>query len=311
MDETGKIAVMIDTNNDLDFKDEHPFYPESANFGHAMRNYSKITKVSYEIFSEGKVELRRLPMIVKHVADQPLNRDYLYSIPQYAQTILRHDGRDYELAIRRGFSAPDYESPEIVLLNKSDSIKKYNFFDGIGKGELLSVGTSPNQVTYRNKGVDPDHKTLQLEIVEEDKKLYSTQIGYHFKPLESKEFATGKMIRTSDYIDKYIFIDFWGTWCKPCVEELPDLQKTYQAINKNKIEFISIACLDSPVKLSGFLNKNPLPWTQILSDSTNKLVETYGVQGFPFNLIIGPDGKIVARNLHNKDLKKKLVELGE
>ncbi len=311
IDETGKVAVMIDTNNDLDFKDEHPFYPETANFGPSMRNYSKITNVSYEIFSEGKVELRRLPLIVKHVPGQPENRDYIYSIPQYAQTSLKHNGQIYDLAIRRGFNAPDYESPEIVLINKADSVKKYNFFDGIGKGELLSVGTSPGQITYRNKGVDPNHKTLQLEVVGTNKNLYSTQVGYQFKPFESKEFNTGKRIKTSDYRDKYIFVDFWGTWCKPCVEELPDLQKTYQMINKKKIEFISIACLDPPARLLKFLKSNPLPWTQIISDSTNKLVEIYDVQGFPFNLIIGPDGKIVARNLHKADLRKKLLELGE
>ncbi|GLU51324.1 peroxiredoxin family protein [Dyadobacter frigoris] len=311
IDETGKVAVMIDTNNDLDFKDEHPFYPETANFGPAMRNYSKITNVSYEIFSEGKIELRRLPMIVKHVPGQPENRDYVYSIPQYAQTILKHDGRVYELAVRRGFSAPDYETPEIVLINKVDSVKKYGFFDGIGKKELLSVGDLSSQVTYRNKGVNPNHNTLQLEVIRNDKKQYSTQVGYLFKPFESKEFQTGKIIKTSDYKGKYIFVDFWGTWCKPCVEELPDLQKTYQIINKKKIEFISIACLDSPARLSKFLKSNPLSWTQIISDSTNKLVEIYDIQGFPYNLIISPDGKIVARNLHNEELKKKLLELGK
>ncbi|MCF0054963.1 peroxiredoxin [Dyadobacter sp. CY356] len=310
LDESGKVAVMIDTNNNLDFEDENPFYPESARFGPAMRNISNITKVSYETFREGKTQKKQLPLVVKYLPDQPENRNYVYSIPQYAQTILKHEGRVYELAVRRGFDAPNYEAPEIVIINKEDSIKKYSFFDGIGKGELLSLNETSNTANFRNLGVDPDHRTLLLEIVKNDKKQSSKQVGYLFKPFESKEFQTGKILRISDYKGKYVFIDFWGTWCKPCVEELPDLQNTYKTVNKKNIEFISIACLDSPEKLSDYLKKHPLPWPQILSDKTNKLMETYDVQGFPFNLIIGPDGKIVARNLHNDALKKKLAELG-
>jgi len=136
------------------------------------------------------------------------------------------------------------------------------------------------------------------------------QVGYPFQPFKTKLFNSEVPISSLDYKGRYLFIDFWGTWCKPCVQELPDLQRIYEGIDKSKVAFISIAGNDTPASLSRFLKKRPLAWPQILSDSTNKLIETYHITSFPTNVLVGPDGKVVAKDVHGSALEQKLAELG-
>lgn len=138
---------------------------------------------------------------------------------------------------------------------------------------------------------------------------YSLQAGYRFKPFETTEFVSKKPIRLSDFKGKYVLIDFWGTWCKGCVEELPSLPEIYKNVDKNKVEFIGIAGEQSPTQLTKFLQKRPLPWPQIVSDSSNRLIETYNISAYPTNVLVGPDGRVVAKNLHGDRLKTKLEEL--
>jgi thiol-disulfide isomerase/thioredoxin len=311
-DAKGKAAVMVDTNNNLDFSDETPFYPEVGNKSdwNTMRTYDPklVQYVSYEVFEEGRVVTKRVPMVVKRMPSEPAGQQFWYCMPQYAQVKLRIKGKEHTVAIHSGFSGTNYESPDLVLVD-STTTKRYNYGEGVAKGEILSVGSFPNTVSYRNKGVDLYHNALVLEGEEADLDEYSLQAGFRFKPFEATEFRTGKPIRLADYQGKYVFIDFWGTWCPGCVEELPRLLEMYQGIDRSQIEFIGIAGQQSPPQLAKFLKKRPLPWPQVVSDSSNLLVETYNISAYPTNVLVGPDGRVVAKNLHCLALKKKLAEI--
>ena len=311
-DAMGKAAVMVDTNNNLDFSDETPFYPEVGNKSDwsTMRAYDPklVQYVSYEVFEEGRVVTKRVPLVVKRMPSEPAGQQFWYCTPQYAQVKLKVKGKEHTVAIHSGFSGTDYESPELVLVD-STTTHLYNHGEGVAKGEVLALGTFPNKVSYRNKGVDLYHNALVLEGEEADADEYSLQAGYRFKPFAATEFSTRKPIRLADYRGKYVFIDFWGTWCLGCVQELPHLQEVYEKVDKSKVEFIGIAGGQSPQQLTKFLKKRPLPWPQIVSDSSNQLVETYNISAYPTNVLVGPDGRVVAKNLHGDALMSKLSEL--
>ncbi len=307
-DEFGKMAMMIDSNNDRDFSNETKFYPAAVNNLHEM-SQKKVTMVNYEVFRDGRVLTRQAPLIVVFPKYLRKAHWYLYCIPQYASGKLNHQGVEYEIAVRRGFTETAYSSPEIVLTDHSANAQKVQLGQGVNVGETITIGKFPNAAKYRFKGIDQLHDELILEGESVEKQEYSTQIGYHFKPFQAKEFNSTKVIRLVDFKGKYVFIDFWGTWCKPCVEELPELQEIFESVDKEKIVFISIAGHDSQARLKEFLERRPLPWLQILSDSSNKLLEMYGIQSFPTNFIIDPEGKVIVRNIHGDGLRKKLKEL--
>ncbi|WP_373511193.1 TlpA family protein disulfide reductase [Persicitalea sp.] len=304
-DKQGLTAVIIDTNNNLDFSDDEVFYPKAYAMDSTMTQYAEDEKhyVNYEVFQEGQVVSKRVPMLVRRTSFWPL----AYSFPQYTTAKLKVKDQVHNIVLSGG-GRPDYSSTSLVLVDENNSVLK-GFSEPVREGDLLSVGGIFDKVKYRNLGVNICHEVLELAGEYVEKLGFGLQAGYTFRPFEAKLFDSEVPIASSDYKGKYLFVDFWGTWCKGCVLELPELQKIYEGVDKERVEFVSIAGVQSPVQLRKFLEKRPLAWPQIISDKDNKLVETYNITGYPTNVLVGPDGRVVARNLRGKALERKLAEL--
>ncbi len=106
----------------------------------------------------------------------------------------------------------------------------------------------------------------------------------------------GKVVNLSDYRGKIVFLNFWATWCEPCKEEMPSMQRLYQKMQGKPFEILAIS-LDQGGKpaVDTFLKQAKLPLTfQILHDpeqaTSKKLYHTTGV---PESFIIGKDGKVI------------------
>jgi peroxiredoxin len=104
----------------------------------------------------------------------------------------------------------------------------------------------------------------------------------------------GKKRKLSEFRGKYVLVDFWGTWCQPCVEALPKLAKVYQQIDKSKIEFVGV-CADCP-DFKEFITEEKLSWVQ-LSDPDMTVSKEYGVDGFPTVFLIDPQGKVIDNSI--------------
>lgn len=305
-DKEGLAAVIIDANNNLDFSDDEPFYPKRFAMDSSMMGYSKaeVHYVQYEVLQEGRVVAKQVPMLIRRTNVIPL----AYTFPQYAITQLKVKDKVHTIVLTNA-GRPDYDGSKLMLVDRDTAVLK-EFTNMVTQGELLSVGGLLDKVKYRNLGVNMYHETLQLEGEYAEELGYALQVGYPFQPFKTKLFNSEVPVSSLDYKGRYLFIDFWGTWCKPCVAELPELQQIYRTVNKERIEFISIAGVQSPILLEKFLKKRPLAWPQIISDNKNKLVETYNITSYPTTVLIGPDGKVVARNLRGEALEQKLAEVG-
>mgnify|MGYP003440247663 FL=1 len=126
--------------------------------------------------------------------------------------------------------------------------------------------------------------------------------------------AKGNKFTLSEYTtDKYIVLDFWGTWCGPCTFEIPEL-KAYYAKHKDKIEIISIACNErNSEDWSNYIIQNGLPWTNLLNnekDVAQNASVAYAVSAFPTKYILSPDKVVLAKFVGvDKELYTKLDEL--
>jgi len=125
-------------------------------------------------------------------------------------------------------------------------------------------------------------------------------------PFEIKT-VDGAPLRLADFRGKYVLLDFWATWCGPCVGETPFLKATYKAFGANdRFVMISLSLDDKPSAPKQFAAQNDIKWIQGFlgrgSDST--VTPAYGVEGIPSIFLIGPDGKIIARELRGEAIKE-------
>ncbi|MEX0331213.1 MAG: TlpA family protein disulfide reductase [Puniceicoccaceae bacterium] len=142
--------------------------------------------------------------------------------------------------------------------------------------------------------------------------LESLQVGGVFPDLSFSDLE-GKAISLADYKGKVVLIDFWATWCPPCIAELPHLLETYQEFNDSGFEIIGISLDKDKEKLESFIAENKMDWPQYYDGKgwDNELSNKYAVSSIPTTYLIGPEGKIIAKDLRGDDLEKAVSQAVE
>lgn len=109
----------------------------------------------------------------------------------------------------------------------------------------------------------------------------------------------GDSLRLSDFRGKFVFLDFWATWCGPCVNELPNLKKLHESFPDGGLTIIGLAH-DDPRDVEDFIRNREIPYVNGISDK--KIEQAYGIVAWPTTFLIAPDGEIIAKNLRGEKL---------
>ena len=114
----------------------------------------------------------------------------------------------------------------------------------------------------------------------------------------------GELISLSDFEGKLILLDFWASWCGPCLEEYPALKNAYSEFSKNSFEIVSLSQDRSKNGWLKAIEKNELNWINLWNKNGNNADPylIYGINGIPDNFLIDKNGIIVARNLRGEKI---------
>ncbi len=140
----------------------------------------------------------------------------------------------------------------------------------------------------------------------EAKKVQGSLVkGMKFPGFTEKD-VTGKPLSPDNYKGKVLLIDFWATWCGPCVHELPNVLATYGKYHGKGFEIIGISLDRDEAKLTSFLKEQKIPWSQIF-DSQGNLAVKYGVESIPSTFLLDGEGKILDKDLRGEALDKAVA----
>jgi peroxiredoxin len=119
-------------------------------------------------------------------------------------------------------------------------------------------------------------------------------------PEVKAQTLNGKPIRLADFRGKYVLLEFWATWCGPCIGETPSFEKTWKAFGDHPPFVLLAVSLDNSSDAARrYVEEHDLGWTQawLGKDAGWAAVRSFGRHGIPSVFLIGPDGRIVAANL--------------
>ena len=142
----------------------------------------------------------------------------------------------------------------------------------------------------------------------------ATQAGQTLMPIDSAVPAPdfqlqdmdGKLHRLSDYRGKPVIINFWTTWCPPCREEIPSMNRAWQQLEQEGIAMLAINMGEDEETIFIFSADYPADFP-ILMDVDGKVIEDWPVKGLPTTYIIAPDGTIAYRAIGSREWDDKTL----
>ena len=153
-------------------------------------------------------------------------------------------------------------------------------------------------------GKKADGMITALSKQEDAQKIQNGMVaGTQFPDFAEKDLD-GKPLSVANYKGKLVMVDFWATWCGPCVGELPNVQKIYEKYHAKGFEIIGVSLDKDKDKLTAFIKEKNMAWPQYFDGQgwQNKLAVQYGVESIPATFLLDKNGKIIAKDLRGEAL---------
>ncbi|RAV28485.1 TlpA disulfide reductase family protein [Sinomicrobium soli] len=127
----------------------------------------------------------------------------------------------------------------------------------------------------------------------------------------TQETLEGEPFTLSSLRGKYVLVDFWASWCKPCRAENPFVVKAYEKYKEDNFEIVGVSLDAGKEAWKAAVEKDGLPWIHVsdLKYWKNEVAVQYDINSVPSSFLVDPEGVIIAKNLRGKALEDKLAEI--
>lgn len=233
-------------------------------------------------------------------------------------------GEQYQKAAAEGLMTPELEEKistehEAVRKELATHIFDYtkaNISNPVGEFLFLTTGSAfeVEQTKELLAAVSPEFK--KNEQVQELEKHFLTlenvAIGKPFVDVKGKSIK-GEDLALSDYAGKgkVVLIDFWASWCGPCIKEMPNVIEAYKQYKSKGFEIVGISLDQDAAAWEKSTKDLGITWPQMsdLKGWQSELSAPYAVRSIPHTILLDQEGKIIAKDLRGEALAAKLAEL--
>lgn len=121
----------------------------------------------------------------------------------------------------------------------------------------------------------------------------------------------GEEHQLSDYKGQGVFVNFWGTWCKPCEKEFPLMEKQYQVYKDQGVQILAVNIAQSDYEVRQFAEQRDLTFP-IVIDKTKSVMEAYNIRPLPTTLLVNAEGKIekiITGEMSEEDIKSYMEQI--
>ncbi len=190
---------------------------------------------------------------------------------------------------------------ETLEQNANNALGYYLFMQDAYNWDLAQL--EQKLTRYPQFGSSKRINTLKQALLNKEE----TSVGHKFKDFEIT--YDGKTSRLSDYVGKgkYTLVDFWASWCGPCIRETKVLKELYNKYNPQGLEILGVAVWDEPANTLKAIEQHQLPWNQIINAQTIP-TDIYGISGIPCIILFDPEGNIVSRDKQDEELVKDVTD---
>ena len=151
-------------------------------------------------------------------------------------------------------------------------------------------------------------KPVVQKIVKAAEQGIKTEEGKMFVDFTIED-SDGASVSLSDYVGKgkYVLVDFWASWCRPCKMEIPNIKAVYDEYKGKDFDVLSVAIWDQPQASIDTAKVYNVNWNEIVNGQSVPS-DIYGIQSIPHIILFGPDGTIVKRNLRGEAIAEEVAK---
>ncbi len=175
------------------------------------------------------------------------------------------------------------------------------------------------QATENGVKAEELFNTLTPDVKRSDISMYLSQLIYESKknpigsvlPNFSQPDVDGKLISLSSFKGKYLLVDFWASWCRPCRMENPAVVAAFNEYKDKNFYILGVSLDKAKPAWVDAIKMDNLNWAQVsdLKGWSNDVAQQFQIQSIPQNFLLDPQGRIIAKNLRGNALEKRLHAL--